>query len=78
MHHTAIANGTHVLLRDHPIGVRLRAFGGTVARPDAEYDGYVIIRLDEPATYFHADGSTEELAEIVEAIDNLIVQPIHT
>jgi hypothetical protein len=69
----SITTGTRVFLCDHPIGVRLRAFGGTVVRPDHEFDGYVVVRLDEPATYFRADGSTKVLPEIVEARDNLIV-----
>jgi hypothetical protein len=68
-----IAIGTRVLLRDHPIGLRLRSFGGTIARPD-EPDGYLVVRLDEPAIYFHADGTTENLTEIVEARDNLIIE----
>jgi hypothetical protein len=69
-----IAIGTHVRLRDHPVGVRLRSFRGTVARPD-DTDGYLVVRLDEPAIYFRADGTTENLSEIVEARDNLIIEP---
>ena len=66
--------GTRVRLRDHPVGVRLRSFAGTISRRD-DWDGYVIVRLDEPATYFRADGTTENLTEIVEACDNLIIEP---
>jgi hypothetical protein len=65
-----IAIGTRVRLRDHPIGVRLRSFGGTIARRD-DSDGYLVVRLDEPAIYFHADGTTKNLTEIVEARDNI-------
>jgi hypothetical protein len=71
-----IAIGTHVRLRDHPVGVRLRSFGGMIARLD-EPDGYLVVRLDEPAIYFHAEGTTENLAEIVEARDNLIIEPVN-
>lgn len=63
---------TRVHLRDHPIGVRLRSMRGCVERFDPD-DEYYLVRLDEPATYFHADGSTEELDVIREAGDNLIV-----
>ena len=69
----AIAIGTRVRLRDHPIGVRLRSHAGTISRPD-QWDGYFIVRLDEPAIYFRADGTTETLAEMVEARDNLIIK----
>lgn len=74
VHQTAIATGTRVVLRDHPIGARLRGFAGTVARAD-DWDGYVVAQLDEPAIYPDPDGSTEDLPEIVEALDNLIIAP---
>lgn len=72
VHQTAIAKGTRVVLRDHPIGVRLRGFAGTIARAD-DWDGYVVVQLDEPAVYLHSDGSAEDISEIVEALDNLII-----
>jgi hypothetical protein len=43
-----------------------------VVRPDV-YDGYYVIHLDVPAIYHRADGSTEELEEIVESHDNLAI-----
>lgn len=64
--------GTHVRLRGDVVGVTLRSPDGRVVRPDV-YDGYVVVHLDTPALFQHADGTSEELAEIVEAIDNLII-----
>ncbi|HZR98009.1 MAG TPA: hypothetical protein VFE37_04840 [Chloroflexota bacterium] len=34
--------------------------------------GYYFVRLDEPATYYRADGTTEPLPVIREADDNLL------
>ena len=68
----ALAPGTRVRLRGHPIAVELRSPDGVVVRPD-EWDLYYIIRLDRPALYRRADGATEELPEIREALDNMDV-----
>lgn len=73
VHQTDIAIGTRVRLRDHPIGVRLRSFTGTITRPD-EWDGYVVVRLDEPASYINADGTAEDIYEVAEARENLTIQ----
>lgn len=67
-----LASGTRVRLASDVVGVTLRDAHGSVVRPDI-YDGYYVVRLDSPAIYHHADGTTEELLELVEAIDNLIV-----
>jgi|RhiMetdeSRZDD1v2_1073273.scaffolds.fasta_scaffold2927432_1 hypothetical protein len=66
-----IAIGTRVRFRDHPFGVRLRSYTGTVVRYDS-YSGSCIVRMDEPATQFLAKGRQEDLPEIREASDNLI------
>ena len=43
--------------------MELRSATGTVVRPD-RYDGYFVIKLDQPATYFAADGTTRDLPEL--------------
>jgi hypothetical protein len=48
---------------------------GTVVGPDPRYEGYYVVRLDTPGTYYLADGGTEPLPEVVEADDNLVVLP---
>ena len=69
----ALAPGTRVRLRGRGPSYTLTADTGTVVRPDAMWDGYWIICLDEPATYHRPDGTTEPLREIREFDDNLIV-----
>lgn len=64
--------GTRVRIGSKATAVTLRAAEGIVARQD-QWDDYVIVRLDEPATYENADGSTASLAEIRVMIDNLVV-----
>lgn len=68
--------GTRVRLRYKPTAVTLRAPEGTVERQD-QWDDYVIVKLDEPAVYENADGSTEPLHEIRVMVDNLVVIPRH-
>lgn len=63
--------GQRVELEGNPIGVTLTARTGMIVRPDDEWDGYYIVRLDAPAVYHHANGETETLLEIREAADNL-------
>lgn len=63
---------TRVRLRDHPFGVRLRSMSGYVEQFDPVEEFY-LVRLDEPALYYHADGSTELLDVIREAGANLVV-----
>jgi len=58
-----------VRLRGKPIAVALRSNTGTVIGPDV-WEGYFVVRLDEPAIYDDVDGR-EELIEIREFIDNL-------
>jgi hypothetical protein len=73
---SALAPGTRVRIQGKPIAVTLSADTGTILASDAEYDGYYVVHLDSPATYRHADGSSEELTEIVEYWDNLeVVEP---
>jgi hypothetical protein len=64
--------GTRVRLAGDVVGVTLRDTLGSVVRPDL-YDGYYIVRLDSPAIFHHADGSTEDIDELVEAFDNLTI-----
>jgi hypothetical protein len=39
----------------------------------AEWTGYVVVHLDRPARYRHADGRVTETELIREAVDNLEV-----
>jgi hypothetical protein len=66
--------GTRIRLRSSSHVIELRAATGTIARPD-RYKDYYVIRLDQPALYVNADGTTRDLPEIVEAIDNFDVLP---
>jgi hypothetical protein len=43
-----------------------------VEQPDPDNPGYYFVRLDEPGTYYRADGTTEPLPVIREADDNLL------
>jgi len=67
-----IAVGARVRLRSASHVVTLRGDTGEVIRPDV-YDGYYVIRLDEPALYHEPDGTIRELPEIVELAANLVV-----
>ena len=69
----AIAAGARVRLLGQGPSYKLSADTGTVVGADPVYDGYLLVRLDEPATYVRADGDTELLAEIPEADDNLLL-----
>jgi hypothetical protein len=68
-----LAPGVRVRLRGRGASFTLAADTGTVVGPDPLAEGYYIIRLDAPATYYRADGATEPLEEIREADDNLMV-----
>lgn len=65
------APGTRVELTGSPTAVTLRSRTGRIVREDAEDDDYLIVRLDTPALYHHANGETEELSEIAVMSDNL-------
>lgn len=65
--------GTQVRLHSAPSGVTLCGTSGVIVGPDPDWSGYYIVRLDEPASYQHSDGSTESLYLIREADDNLDV-----
>jgi hypothetical protein len=67
-----ITAGTRVRLRAPSPIVELRSDTGTVIRPDT-WDGYYIVRLDQPALYHEGDGQVRELPEIAEAADNMDV-----
>lgn len=67
-----LQTGTRVRLPSVGADVELRSPFGAVVGPD-EWDDYYIIRLDEPARFFNADGSVEDLSEITEMVDNLEV-----
>lgn len=57
--------GTRVRLRAPAHGLKLAAATGSIVGPD-KWEGYYIVRLDQPAWY-----ENEELQEIREAWDNL-------
>ena len=64
--------GARVRLRGRGASYTLAADTGTVEQPDPDNPGYYFVRLDEPATYYRADGTTEPLPVIREADDNLL------
>ena len=68
----ALRPGTRVRLRSVNRLVDLRSCFGTIVRPD-EWDDYYIVHLDVPAIYHNADGSTRDLPEIAQMVDNLDV-----
>lgn len=70
---TTLKPQTRVRLRDNPFGVQLRSMSGYIERLELS-SGCYIVQLDEPAIYFHANGTTEDLPAIREAGDNLIVE----
>lgn len=65
--------GKRVRLRGEPIQVTLNGDTGVVIRPAPGMDGYVIVRLDRPATYHDVDLGDIPLSSILEADDNLEV-----
>ena len=67
-----LAVGTRVCPRSPSRLVTLRSKLGRIVRPDV-WDGYYVVRLDQPALYHGADGSAQELKEIREAADYLDV-----
>ncbi len=67
---TPLAAGTRVRVRGTPSGLNLTVPTGTVMGPDPDWDGYYIVRLDQPAHYY-CRGGDELLDEITEAGDNL-------
>ena len=73
----SLVPGMRVRLRSANHLVDLRSPLGRIVRPD-EYDDYYIVRLDAPAIYHNADGTTSELAEIAEMVHNLEVIPRST
>lgn len=68
--------GTRVRLRFKPTAVTLRAAEGTVIAQD-EWDDYVTVHMDEPATYHNADSTTEPLPDISVMVDSLDVLSQH-
>lgn len=64
--------GTPVRITAKPIGVTLVRPTGVIVGP-SKWEGYYLVRLDEPAIYHRGDGTDEPLAEIVEAPDNFAV-----
>ncbi len=60
-----------VELTDTPTAVTLRSRTGRIARRDDDDDDYVIVALDSPAQYHHANGEVEDLPEIAVMTDNL-------
>ena len=65
-----LREGMRVRLRASIWGMTLRSDTGSVVRP-AEDDGYYVIRLDAPAMLDHGTGQPEDLAEVIEASDNV-------
>jgi hypothetical protein len=66
--------GTRVRLRGGLPMTRLVSDSGYVVRRDI-WDGYVVVRLDQPALVTDADGETA-LGEIAVASDNLVVMAV--
>ncbi len=64
--------GTRVRLTAPSPLLTLTVDTGRVEAP-AEWDGYYFVRLDGPAIYRHADGRTEEIAEIREDAETMEV-----
>jgi len=64
--------GVRVRVRSAHFLVDLQSSTGTVVRPDT-YDDYFVVKLDVPAIYRNADGTTTEPPEICEAFDNMDV-----
>ena len=67
--------GVRVMVCGNLASVTLRSRTGRIVGPDAYWEDFFIVRLDQPAIYHHANGETEDLAEIREGIDNLIILP---
>lgn len=63
--------GTRVRVIGDPISMHLRSYTGHIVGPAPEWDGYLIVHLDLPGVYFHANGEHEDLYEIREYYDNL-------
>ncbi len=63
--------GMRVELTGTPTAVTLRSRTGKIVRADEDDDDYVIVALDTPAQYRHANGEVEELPEIAVMTDNL-------
>ncbi len=51
--------------------LRLEADTGQIIWPDTLWDGYYIVRLDQPASYDNGVSAAPRLSEIRVAIDNL-------
>jgi len=67
-----LALGTRVRVTAKPIGVTLvRPTGMIVGR--SKWEGYYLVRLDEPGIYHRGDGTDEPIDEIVEAPDNFAI-----
>jgi hypothetical protein len=66
----AIRAGTRVRLTSSSHTLTLRSDTGTVIGPSPTDEGYVLVRLDQPAIYDNGF-RREDLWEIVEAPDNL-------
>lgn len=66
----SVLPGMHVELTGTPTAVTLRSRTGRVVREDDDED-YVIVALDIPAQYRHANGEVEDLPEIAVLTDNL-------
>lgn len=64
-----------VIIRGNLASVTLRSRTGFIVGPNAFWEDFFIVRLDQPAIYHHANGETDDLAEIREGIDNLSILP---
>ena len=64
--------GMRVRFRGRGPSFTLAVDTGTVEGPDPVNHGYYFVRLDEPGTYFCADGTTAPLPVVREADDNLL------
>jgi len=64
--------GKRVRLRSASHVLRLRSNTGRVIGRD-KWNGYYVVRLDEPAIYDNGIGEPYELREVVQDIDNMDV-----
>ncbi len=74
---SALREGTRVRILgpESALGVTLVSPLGTVVGPD-EYQGYFLVRLDQPGTFLHPDGRREQIDLVREYWDNLqVVEP---
>jgi len=74
-HDAALVPGRRVRVPSRGAAHVLTNRVGTIVAPDPLNEGYYIVHLDEPGTYYLANGETEPLPDVTEADDNLELLP---